>query len=96
GLLFGSWRSRAALVGASTLAVFTVALVVNQFVAPGSVCGCWFSLTLAKSGSTHVALNLVLLGLALTVWGQGGSGQDEANRNREAPPLPRSSLSPAP
>lgn len=71
GLLFSSWRSRAALLGAATLAVFTVALVVNLIVAPGSVCGCWFSITLAESDGAHIGLNLLLAGLALTLWAQG-------------------------
>lgn len=80
GLLLSAWRSRAALVGAVTLAAFTVALVVNLIVAPGSVCGCWFSLTLAQSDGGHIALNLLLVGLALTLWIQGRSPQIRGSR----------------
>lgn len=68
GLLIPAWRSTAALVGAVTLGVFTLALVVDQFYAPGNVCGCWFTITLAESTSSHVGLNAVLLALSLTTW----------------------------
>jgi uncharacterized membrane protein YphA (DoxX/SURF4 family) len=74
GLLAGAWRPRAALAGAAVLGIFTVALAVNQTVAPGSVCGCWFTVTLAKSTGAHVLQNLVLLGLALTVWKRPSAG----------------------
>ncbi|MEE8524037.1 MAG: MauE/DoxX family redox-associated membrane protein [Thermoanaerobaculia bacterium] len=74
GLLLRSWRQRAALTGAAVLGVFTLALAVNQWVAPGSICGCWFTVTLAQSSGMHIVQNLVLFGLSLTVWWQMRSG----------------------
>ena len=71
GLLLPSKRAAAALAGALMLGAFTVALVVNLIFAPGSVCGCWFSITLAESDGGHIFLNLILMGLALTLWAQG-------------------------
>jgi uncharacterized membrane protein YphA (DoxX/SURF4 family) len=78
GLLWSSWRRRAALAGALLLAAFTFALAIQFFVAPGSVCGCWFSVTLAQSDGAHIALNLILLGLALTCWLDTGSSKISA------------------
>ncbi len=71
GLLFPTHRFQAALAGALTLGVFAVALTVNLVVAPGSVCGCWFSITLAQSDEAHIALNLILAVLASTLWWEG-------------------------
>ncbi len=71
GLLLPARRFQAALAGALTLAAFTAALAVNLIVAPGSVCGCWFSITLAQSDEAHIALNLILAVLALTLWWEG-------------------------
>ncbi len=68
GLLLRPWRPRAAVTGAAVLGLFTVVLAVNQAVAPGSVCGCWFTVTLAQSTGSHITQNLVLLGLALALW----------------------------
>lgn len=87
GLLLRAWRPRAALVGAVVLGLFTVALAVNQIYAPGTVCGCWFTFTLAESTAAHVAQNLVLLGLALTVWRQGRGPDDVAVAELEASTL---------
>lgn len=68
GLLWKPWRGWAALTGAVTLGVFTIALAVNQIYAPGTVCGCWFTVTLGQSSAMHIVSNLVLMGLALTLW----------------------------
>ncbi|MEA2603910.1 MAG: hypothetical protein QOF89_4902 [Acidobacteriota bacterium] len=67
-LLVRPWRSRAAVLAAGLLAVFTLALAVNQHYAPRTLCGCWFTLTLGRSTPLHVLQNLVLLGLAISVW----------------------------
>jgi uncharacterized membrane protein YphA (DoxX/SURF4 family) len=68
GLLVSPWRRRAALSAAVLLAIFTVALAVNLYVSPGSVCGCWFTITLGRSTRLHVLQNVVLLALAVSVW----------------------------
>lgn len=68
GLLVPRWRLRHARAGAFVLLLFTVAMAINQFAAPGSDCGCWFSLTLARGTGAHFALNLLLIALAITVW----------------------------
>jgi uncharacterized membrane protein YphA (DoxX/SURF4 family) len=68
GLLLKPWRSPAALAAVLLLSVFTVALAINQRLAPGVECGCWFTITLGKATASHVVQNLILLGLALTIW----------------------------
>jgi uncharacterized membrane protein len=78
GLLLRPWRASAALAGAVLLAVFTVALAINQKVAPGAECGCWFTVTLGKATPSHIGQNLVLLGLALSIWLDERKGHDPA------------------
>jgi uncharacterized membrane protein YphA (DoxX/SURF4 family) len=68
GLLVRSWRIPAALLAATLLTLFTVALAVNQRFAPGVECGCWFTVTLGRASAAHIAQNVVLLGLAVSIW----------------------------
>lgn len=68
GLLVRPWRQTAALLGAGLLALFTVALLVNAQVGDRGICGCWFSLTLAKGTGMHTLFNLLFIGLAGFVW----------------------------
>lgn len=68
GLLVRSWRSGAAMLASGLLGLFTTAIAVNSYYAPGTVCGCWFTITLGEATATHVLQNLVLLGLASTIW----------------------------
>ena len=79
GLLRRSLRQRAAWTGAAFAGNLfdgdlTIVLAVDQLAAPGSVCGCWFTLTLPESSGAHVARNLVLLALSLTLWWEIRSG----------------------
>lgn len=83
GLLVPRWRRTAALAAAVLLAVFTVALVVNLHHSPGSVCGCWFTLTLGRATRLHVLQNVILLTLDLSVW----LDQRSAARPRHEPRL---------
>jgi uncharacterized membrane protein YphA (DoxX/SURF4 family) len=80
GLLVRSWRAPAALLAAVLLASFTVALAINQAYAPGVECGCWFTVTLGKASASHIAQNLLLLGLAVSVWLDERRGEVEADR----------------
>lgn len=82
GLLVRPWRATAALAGALMLGLFTAALIANQFYAPGNVCGCWFTVTLAESTGSHIGLNAVLIALSLTTWWTEREGKEEAR-----PPL---------
>jgi uncharacterized membrane protein YphA (DoxX/SURF4 family) len=68
GLLIQIWRTPAALLAAVLLCAFTVALAVNQVYAPGAECGCWFTVTLGKATSSHILQNVLLLGLAVSIW----------------------------
>ena len=68
GLLRRSWRRAAAITAAVLMVVFTAAVATNELVAPGTLCGCWFTFTLAESTGPHILQNLVFLGLALTIW----------------------------
>ncbi len=70
GLLWHRWRAAAAITAAGVLVLFTSALAANLGTPPGSLCGCWFTITLAKSTPIHLVQNLIFLGLALTVWRQ--------------------------
>jgi uncharacterized membrane protein YphA (DoxX/SURF4 family) len=82
GLLVPAWRRPAALVAMVMLAVFTAAIAVNQHYRPGAECGCWFTVTLGKASTAHVLQNLVLLGLAASIW------LDERTADEPAPPAP--------
>lgn len=64
GLLLPGWRKPAALLAGLLLLVFTVALTFNRVYGIRDICGCWFTLTLAKGQGAHIAYNLVLAGLA--------------------------------
>ena len=68
GLLVPSWRAAAALSAAVLLTVFSVAVAINLYYSPASVCGCWFTITLGRGTRLHVLQNLVLLALAVSVW----------------------------
>lgn len=65
GLLVPATRRRAAMGSTALLSVFTVALVINQRLAPEAPCGCTFTLTLGAGDGLHVALNLLLIAVAL-------------------------------
>ena len=67
GLMIRRFRGAAALTASIVLLVFTFALLVNYIYAPGAVCGCWFTITLATSTPLHIALNVVLMALAISV-----------------------------
>ena len=88
GLLVRPWRQAAALTAAVTLALFTAAIGFNQAYGERGICGCWFTITLAKSTSMHLAQNLLLTALAVNLW------WEERNRRRAATPEP--SLHPRP
>lgn len=68
GLFVGPWRRPALVLAAGMLTVFTVALAVNYFLRPGSVCGCWFTVTLGKATGSHILQNLIWLSLILIGW----------------------------
>lgn len=78
GLLIPAWRRAAALTAAAILAVFTVALGLNHLYGGRGICGCWFTLTLAKSTGMHVLQNLLLLGLSLSIWWTERAGSPAA------------------
>jgi uncharacterized membrane protein YphA (DoxX/SURF4 family) len=82
GLLVPAWRRPAALVALAMLAVFTAAIAINQHYRPGAECGCWFTVTLGKASTAHVLQNIVLLGLAASIW------LDERTADEPAPPAP--------
>jgi hypothetical protein len=67
GLLVPAWRRGAAITAAATLLLFTVALVINHAFGGRGICGCWFTITLAKSSGSHIAQNLILLVMASLV-----------------------------
>lgn len=80
GLLIPAWRRAAALTAAATLAVFTAALGLNHLYGGRGICGCWFTLTLAKSTGMHLLQNLLLLALSLSVWWSERAGGAAAER----------------
>ncbi|MCP4547108.1 MAG: DoxX family membrane protein [bacterium] len=68
GLLVKSWRRSALLISAFALAMFTTAIILNYQFGHRGVCGCWFTITLAKGTGMHIVQNLLLLILAIIVW----------------------------
>lgn len=88
GLLLRPWRQTAAACGAVLLMIFTAALAINQIYAPGAVCGCWFTFTLAESTGAHIAQNLVLSGLSWTLWLQARRPKTPGS-GPPSEPLPR-------
>ncbi|HTQ80620.1 MAG TPA: MauE/DoxX family redox-associated membrane protein [Thermoanaerobaculia bacterium] len=67
-LLVRPWRPAAAAAATLLLTLFTIAFTVNQHYAPGAECGCWFTITVARATSFHIVQDLILLGLAATLW----------------------------
>jgi putative oxidoreductase len=67
GLLVQAWRRVAALTAVVTLVLFTLALTVNYIYGGRGICGCWFTLTLARGNTQHIALNVVLAALAVLI-----------------------------
>jgi uncharacterized membrane protein YphA (DoxX/SURF4 family) len=83
GIFLKRWRRPALATAVTLLSVFTVALAINLYVAPGSVCGCWFTITIGKSTGFHVAQNLVWLAIAALGWweeGQTAPAQLQSNK----------------
>jgi hypothetical protein len=74
GLLRPRWRSSAALAAAAMFTVFTAALMFNHAFGARGICGCWFTLTLAQGTATHIAQNVMLMMLAMSVWWDSRSG----------------------
>ena len=72
----------------------TVAVVVNRRYAPEAPCGCTFTLTLGEGDALHLALNLLLIGVALGLALEAAAedpaeGPDPASRRSPgAPPEP--------
>jgi uncharacterized membrane protein YphA (DoxX/SURF4 family) len=82
GLLFPAWRRPAALTAASLLGLFTVAIALNHLYGDRGICGCWFTITLAKSTSMHLMQNLLMALMALVV---GWESPAPARRSGEPP-----------
>jgi len=68
GMLLRPWRRLAALTAAFTLMAFTIALAINHLYGDRSICGCWFTLTLAKGSGAHIAQNVMMCALAIMTW----------------------------
>jgi uncharacterized membrane protein YphA (DoxX/SURF4 family) len=68
GLLLRMWRRPAALAAAVTLVMFSIILSINHFYGGPAVCGCWFTITLAKSSQMHIVQNLAMAALATCLW----------------------------
>ena len=76
GLLLPAWRRPAATSAVLLLVTFTAALGLNHVYGNRGVCGCWFTITLAKSSGHHIAQNLLLALLAAMTWHSSGRLQD--------------------
>ena len=82
-LLVPSWRRPAAFVAFGLLLGFTAALTVSYFFGERGICGCWFTITLARGTALHIVQNLVMAGLALIIWWEGGTSSDAAPSGSE-------------
>ena len=78
GLLVPAWRRPAALAGGALLVLFTAALLIDQRYGGNSICGCWFTFTLAEGTNTHIGLNLILAAMAFILGLEGGRGTASA------------------
>ncbi len=67
GLLVAPWRRQAALAAGALLAIFSIAVAFNFFYGNRGICGCWFTITLAKSTEMHLLQNLLLTSLAFSL-----------------------------
>jgi uncharacterized membrane protein YphA (DoxX/SURF4 family) len=68
GLLIPAWRSYAALTAGILLIIFTLLVALNYQLGGRGICGCWFTITLAKGTLLHVIQNLLLAALASVLW----------------------------
>ena len=66
-LFTSRWRRSAAWAAACLFGVFSIALTVNLFYAPGSVCGCWFTFGTNTPSTLHIAQDVAMLFLGLTI-----------------------------
>lgn len=89
GLFIRPWRRMAALTAAGLLAVFTLAVALNYLLGGRGICGCWFTITLARGTGMHIVQNLIMSGLALSLWWGWRTGE----RSSAPGPLPRPELS---
>jgi hypothetical protein len=85
-LFHKKYRSRAALLAAGTLAVFTFGLVINHLYGSRGVCGCWFTITLAQGSRLHVAQNIGVAILALLLWKDSRSIATKSKESIQIPP----------
>jgi len=67
GLLRDVWRRVAALQGAILMTIFTIGLLGNRLLGSNGICGCWFSIDMAR-GDAHFALNVIIIMLCLVTW----------------------------
>ena len=67
GLLVRLWRRQAAFAAAFLFLIFTAAVALNYVLGGRGICGCWFTITLAQSTEHHIAQNLLMAGLALSL-----------------------------
>jgi uncharacterized membrane protein len=68
GLIIKKYRRTASLSSFVILMIFTLALIINYIYKPGSICGCWFTITLGTVNILHIFQNFIMLILALTIW----------------------------
>ena len=68
GLLIRPWRRKAAASAVVLLVLFTAALALNRLLGGRQICGCWFTITLAKGTASHILQNLIMAGLAASQW----------------------------
>lgn len=83
GLLFRSRRRVAALGAVATLALFSIALGLNHLYGERGICGCWFTITLAKGTAMHLVQNLIFASMAAMIWWDA-----RAPKEGTASPLP--------
>jgi uncharacterized membrane protein len=68
GLLWKPWRGVAALSAAVLLGLFAFLITINHLYGGRGICGCWFTVTLARGTVGHIGQNLLMMFLAASVW----------------------------
>jgi len=82
GLLLKRHRAAAALAAAALLSLFSLAVGFNHLYGARGICGCWFTITLAKGTGMHLAQNLLLAAIALVVWWEARPAAGKAPDNK--------------
>ena len=85
GLSFHGLRRIAVIAAISMLLTFTAALGINYLLGISAPCGCMLSITLNDATAPHIAFDLLLVFLCLTLWSDAAAPLSQVARHVSAP-----------